>query len=126
MSNYKVLLFYKYVNLESLELIAQEHLQWCLHNDIKGRVFFANEGVNGTISGTMENIEKYKIHLTSYPEFKDLWFKEDEADEHAFKKMHVRLKNEIVNGVLKDVSIKHGGKRLSPEELLRLYNDGRS
>jgi len=125
MSNYKVLLFYKYVNLESPEFIVHEHLQWCLHNNIKGRVFFANEGVNGTVSGTIENIDKYKTHLTSYPEFKDIWFKEDEADEHAFNKMHVRLKNEIVHGDLENVSIVHGGKRLLPEELHRFYSEGK-
>ena len=123
MRDFKVLLFYKYVQVKNPNLIVNEHLEWCLQNDIKGRVFFANEGVNGTVSGLKENIEKYKSHLTSYPEFKDLWFKEDEADEHVFKKIHVRLKNEIVHGDLENVSIERGGKRLSPEELLRLYNE---
>lgn len=125
MNDYKVLLFYKYVNLEHPEIIVLEHLHWCLKNDIKGRVFFAHEGVNGTVSGSVENIEKYKTHLTGYPEFIDVWFKEDESDEHVFKKMHVRLKNEIVHGNLENVSIEHGGKRLSPEELYRYYQEGK-
>lgn len=125
MSEYKVLLFYKYVNLESPELILRAHLDWCLHNDIKGRVFFAKEGVNGTVSGKVDKIEKYKAHLTSYSEFKDLWFKEDEADDHAFNKMHVRLKKEIVHGDLENVSIENSGKRLEPEELLRFYEEGK-
>ena len=125
MSNFRVLLFYKYVQVKNPDLIVNEHLDWCLQKDIKGRVFFAKEGVNGTVSGTIENIQKYKSHLKSYPEFKDLWFKEDNADDHAFRKMHVRLKSEIVHGDLKDVSIEHGGRRLSPEELLRLYEEGK-
>jgi len=124
LNSYKILLFYKYVEVKNPGLIVNEHLGWCLQNDIKGRVFFANEGVNGTVSGLVENIEKYKSHLTSYHEFKDLWFKEDEADEHAFKKMRVRLKNEIVHGDLENVSAEHSGKRLPPEELLRLYKEG--
>lgn len=125
MSRYKVLLFYKYVKVVEPERLVNEHLNWCLSNDIKGRVFFANEGVNGTVSGLEENIEEYKSHLTSYPEFSDIWFKEDEADEHSFRKMHVRLKNEIVRGDLKDVKLEHGGKRLSSEELLKFYRDGK-
>jgi UPF0176 protein len=125
MSRYKVLLFYKYVKVDEPERIVNEHLNWCLSNDIKGRVFFANEGVNGTVSGLAENIEKYKSHLSSYPEFSDIWFKEDDADEHTFRKMHVRLKNEIVHGDLKDVKLEHGGKRLSPEELLKFYREGK-
>ena len=123
MKDFRVLLFYKYVDLQNPELMVLEHLHWCLQNDIQGRVFFASEGVNGTVSGSIENIEKYKQQLTSYPELSDIWFKEDEAEEHAFKKMHVRLKNEIVRGDLKNVYIEHGGRRLSPEELLTLYKE---
>jgi len=124
-NDYRVLLFYKYVNLQNPERIVLEHLHWCLQNEIKGRVFFANEGVNGTVSGLVENIEKYKSQLIKYPEFSDIWFKEDVADAQAFNKMHVRLKNEIVHGDLKGVSIKNCGKRLSPEELLKLYQEGK-
>jgi len=102
-----------------------EHLHWCLQNDIKGRVFFASEGVNGTVSGTTENIERYKQQLTAYSELSDIWFKEDETEEHAFNKMHVRLKNEIVHGDLRNVYIEHGGIRLSPEELLQFYQEGK-
>jgi UPF0176 protein len=122
---YKVLLFYKYVNVNDPQKIVDEHLKWCLQNDISGRVFFAKEGVNGTVSGLTENIKKYKMYLKSFPEFSDIWFKEDEAIEHAFRKMHVRLKDEIVHGDLENVSIEDGGKRLSPEELLRLYAEGK-
>ncbi len=123
MNDYKVLLFYKYVNLEHPEIIVQEHLKWCLQHNIKGRVFFASEGVNGTVSGLVNNIKRYKSHLRNYSEFKDLWFKEDDAIEHVFKKTHVRLKNEIVHGDLKNVSIDQGGKKLSPEELFQLYRE---
>ena len=123
MNDFRVLLFYKYVSLQNPEIIVDEHLDWCLNNEIKGRVFFANEGVNGTVSGTVQNIENYKSYLKSFPEFSDIWFKEDIADEYAFKKMHVRLKNEIVHGDLEGVSIDHGGKRITPEELLQFYKD---
>jgi UPF0176 protein len=122
---FKVLLFYKYVEVSNPEQIVKEHLDWCLRHDIKGRVFFAREGLNGTVSGTTKNILKYKSHLTSYSQFSDIWFKEDDMEEHAFKKMHVRLKNEIVRGDLTKVSIKNGGKRLSPEGLLNFYKEGK-
>jgi len=123
MKNYRVLLFYKYVDLDNPEEIVKEHLQWCLSNKIKGRVFFAKEGVNGTVSGSIENIKKYKKHLTSFQMFNDIWFKEDEAEEQAFKKMHVRLKNEIVSSSFKNVSLMNGGKRLLPEQLKQLYDN---
>jgi UPF0176 protein len=49
MNKYKILLFYKYVNLDNPEAIVSSHIEWCLKNDIKGRVFFAKEGINGTV-----------------------------------------------------------------------------
>jgi UPF0176 protein len=125
MNSYKVILFYKYVDLDKPEELVNRHLEWCIDNDIKGRVFFAKEGVNGTVSGTTENIEKYKKRLTSFPEFGNICFKEGDTNEHAFKKMHVRLKNQIVNGGLNDVLMENGGKRLAPEELLKFYEEGK-
>ena len=125
MTSHKVILFYKYVNVDQPEQIANEHLQWCLSHDIKGRVFFAKEGVNGTVSATNANIELYKKYLTGYPVFSDILFKEDEVEDHVFKKMHVRLKNEIVNGEFEKVSLENGGKRLAPEDLLKFYDEGK-
>lgn len=125
MKNYRVLLFYKYINVDDPEKFMNEHLEFCNQNEIKGRVFIAYEGINGTVSGTIENIEKYKSNLKSYPIFEDIIFKEDEADEHAFFKMHVRVKKEIVNSNLENIDFKNGGKRLTPEQLLKFYEEGK-
>ena len=125
MNDFRILLFYKYVGVEDPEKFKEEHLYWCLNNNIKGRIFIASEGINGTISGLIEDVEKYKTNLRNYKIFEDIIFKEDEADEIAFKKIHVRVKEEIVNSNLKNTSLANGGKRLSPAELLELYNSGK-
>lgn len=122
MKEYRVLLFYKYVTVEEPEKFRDEHLQFCFENNIRGRVFIAGEGINGTVSGRIEDIKNYKTHLRSCPEFADIWFKEDEADEHAFLKTHVRVKREIVSSGL-EVSLANGGKRLKPEELKKFYEE---
>jgi len=125
MKNYRVLLFYKYVEVEDPEKFKEEHLDWCLNNNIKGRIFIAFEGINGTVSGLYQDIEKYKANLRSFKIFEDIIFKEDEADEIAFKKMYVRVKKEIVNSNLKNTSLANGGKRLSPGQLLEFYQSGK-
>jgi UPF0176 protein len=119
--SYKVLLFYKYVPVEDPAFFMKEHLNFCLKNNIKGRVFVASEGINGTVSGLTGDIIKYKKHLRSFPEFNDIIFKEDDAEKHAFYKMHVRVKREIVNSNLQNTLLQNGGKRLSPEELHQFY-----
>lgn len=123
MKPYRVLLFYKYITVENPGHFVKEHIAFCIQNEIKGRVFIAKEGINGTVSGLKDNIELYKNHLTGYPFFNDLIFKEDEADEHAFKKMHVRLKEELVNTGRLNVNLENGGIRLKPKELKAMYDN---
>ncbi len=93
---YRVLLFYKYVPIDNAEELTTQHLKYCKELGLKGRVLIADEGINGTVSGTVEQTETYIKDLTSDPRFKDIVFKIDEAEGHAFKKMHVRYRPEIV------------------------------
>ncbi len=125
MKEYRVLLFYKYAEVEDPEKFKKDHLEFCISNDINGRVYIAYEGINGTVSGKKENIEKYKSHLKSYPMFSDIVFKEDEEDKIAFSKMHVRVKKEIIHSGLDSTSLENGGKRLLPEELYKFYDEGK-
>ncbi len=122
---FKVLLFYKYIKVPEPDKFQEEHLKFCQANDIKGRVWISNEGINATVSGTVENIEKYKSEIRKYPEFRDIWFKEDKYNEHAFRKIHVRLKKEIVNTGFGEVDLFKTARRLSPEELNQFYESGK-
>lgn len=99
---YRVLLYYKYVKIEDPEEFTKQHLQFCKDLGLKGRILIAEEGINGTVSGTVEQTNKYMDAMHEDPRFKDLWFKIDESDGHAFKKMHVRHRPELVTLRLED------------------------
>ena len=107
MNKYKVISFYKYVDVENPESLAKEHLDWCLANGVKGKVYLAKEGISGSVFGDDEVTDKYKNHLKSYKIFEDIWFKETPTDQIAFNKMHVRVKDEIVNSGLSETSLEH-------------------
>lgn len=51
-----------------------------------GRILVSSEGINGTVSGTVEQTEKYMETMKADPRFADMVFKIDEAEGHAFKK----------------------------------------
>ncbi len=121
---YKVISFYKYVDVEDPESFAKEHLDWCIVNELKGKVYVAKEGINGSIFGTKEKTELYKSELKRHKIFKDISFKETDTEEIAFPKMHVRVKDEVVNSGLENVDPRNGGKRLAPEDLLKFYKEG--
>ncbi len=114
--DYRVLLYYKYVNIEDPETFANEHLDFCKENELKGRILVAKEGINGTVSGTVENTNKYMEMMHNDPRFSDLTFKVDEHDGHAFKKMHVRPRKELVTLRL-DEEENHDPKALTGEFL---------
>ena len=99
---YNVLLFYKYVPIEDPETFAAEHLEACKELGLKGRILVGQEGINGTCSGTVEQTETYMAMLRADSRFSDIIFKIDESEGHAFKKMHVRHRKEIVNLNLED------------------------
>ncbi|MDQ0880184.1 rhodanese-related sulfurtransferase [Peribacillus sp. V2I11] len=122
---YRVLLYYLYVPIENHEEFAAEHLAACKALDLKGRILVASEGINGTVSGTIEQTNQYMDMMKSDPRFADIVFKIDEADGHAFKKMHVRPRNELVTLRLEeDINPNRTtGKYLSPKEFFEQMQD---
>lgn len=100
--DYQVLLYYFYTDINDPEQFATEHLADCKALELKGRILVAKEGINGTLSGTKDQTRAYMTMMENYPLFKGIVFKIDEAEDHAFKKMHVRAKNELVHLSLED------------------------
>lgn len=123
MHQYKVISFYKYVKIEDPEALMKEHLNWCLENGLKGKVYLAKEGISGSIFGDDELTRKYKNYLKGYKIFEDIWFKETPTDSVAFSKIHVRVKEEIVNSGLRSTKLEHTAPKLTPEQLLKFYED---
>ncbi|GLY11691.1 rhodanese-related sulfurtransferase [Pseudobacillus badius] len=115
---YRVLLYYHYVSIDHPEEYAAQHLQLCQELGLKGRILVSDEGINGTVSGTVEQTEKYMIEMKKDPRFADMVYKIDEAEGHAFKKMHVRPKKELVTLRLEDDvnPLELTGKYLEPKE----------
>jgi UPF0176 protein len=116
--NYRVLLFYKYVDIEDPEYFAKKHLKFCKELGVKGRVLVAKEGINGTVSGTIEQASAYMVHLHNNPYFANMEFKIDEAEGHAFKRISVKARSEIVTLKLEDDVNPNQltGKYLEPKE----------
>ncbi|MET1013298.1 MAG: rhodanese-related sulfurtransferase [Paenisporosarcina sp.] len=116
---YQVLLYYKYVLIDEPELFAQTHLAACKEIGLLGRILVSHEGINGTVSGTLEQTQAYMEMMKSDERFADMMWKIDAADGHAFKKMHVRAKKEVVHLGLGEDDINPNeitGQYLSPTE----------
>lgn len=94
--NYQILLYYKFVQIPDPEAFKDEHLQYCKDLGLKGRILVASEGINGTVSGTVEQTEQYMQDMHANPLFADMVFKIDPSEGHAFKKCScVTAKNSL-------------------------------
>ncbi|EGK06868.1 rhodanese family protein [Desmospora sp. 8437] len=115
---YQVLLYYQYVRIEDPQSFAKEHLTFCRELGLKGRILVAEEGINGTVSGTLPATEAYMEAMHADPRFREMVFKVDPHDGHAFKKMHVRHKQELVTfRVEKELDPNQkSGTRLTPKQ----------
>ncbi|WP_020006976.1 rhodanese-related sulfurtransferase [Salinicoccus albus] len=122
---YQVLLYYYYTDIEAPEEFAAEHLELCTDMNLKGRILVATEGINGTVSGTVADTERYKEYMENHPLFEGITFKIDESEDHAFKKMHVRPRPELVNLSLdEDIDPRElTGEYLEPSEFMKEMQD---
>ncbi|MDQ0201348.1 oxygen-dependent tRNA uridine(34) hydroxylase TrhO [Neobacillus ginsengisoli] len=122
---YRVLLYYKYVKIENPEEVTKQHLEFCTKLGLKGRIIIAAEGINGTVSGTVEQTDTYMKYMNEHPLFSNTIFKIDEASEHAFKKMRVRFRTELVTLRLEDDVDPNvqTGKHLKPKEFFEAMQE---
>ncbi|MBM7587019.1 UPF0176 protein [Bacillus pakistanensis] len=125
MNQYRVLLYYKYVTIENPEEFTAQHKEFCDSLGLKGRILIASEGINGTVSGTVEQTSQYMDTMKKDPRFEDMVYKIDEANEHAFPKMKVRHRPELVTLRLEDDvnPNKTTGEYLDPKEFYKRLQD---
>ena len=112
----KVLLYYKYVPVPDPAAETDAHLELCRTLELKGRILLSAEGINGTCSGKAQNIETYKAALDAHPLFSGIEFKESDHPTHAFEKLFVRLRPEVVT-LRAGIEAKDAAPYISPKEL---------
>jgi UPF0176 protein len=124
MKKYNILLYYCYTTITDPEQFREEHHLFCVEHGIMGRIIVAQEGLNGTISGLKENCERYMQTLKADPRFADIDFKIEGSDRHAFQKLHVRVKPEIVHSDLHTINPRQKtGIHLAPAEFKKMKNE---
>lgn len=116
--------FYKFALLSDFATKRQPLLELCLDCHIKGTILLAEEGINGTIAGARADIDTILNFLRSDPRLQDLEVKESEAETWPFKRMKVRLKQEIVTLGQPDAQPSKGtGIYVEPEDWNAIISD---
>lgn len=111
---YQVLLYYFYCTIENPEAYRDEHRALCERLGLKGRIIVGLEGINGTVSGTVENCAEYMKVMESDPLTAGIEFKIDPEQDHVFPKLSIKARKEIVTLGL-------GEEDFSPNEVTGNY-----
>lgn len=87
---------YRFTRLDKFAELREPLLQMMLANNVRGTLLLAAEGINGTISGSREDIDTVLAWLRADPRLAELDHKESLVDKHPFLRTKVKLKKEIV------------------------------
>ena len=93
-------------------------------NQIRGTLLLAREGINGTVAGTREAIDKLIAWLKSDPRLAEIDCKESYTDITPFNRTKVKLKNEIVTMGIEGIDPKRVvGTYIDPKDWNQLISD---
>lgn len=123
--NYQVLLFYKYVTIENPEELKKTYIALCERFNLKGRTILAEEGINSTLEGTVEDTENFLKESLQDVRFADMQIKRSKSEGMSFPRLSVKVRTEIVGTRFPkevDPRIKTG-KYLSPDDLHDWYEN---
>src|SRR5579863_7257365 len=94
--HFQVLLYYKYISIPDAQKVRDEQKELCLKLNLKGRIIVADEGINGTVEGTVSATEKYIKAMEKTPYFKNISYKKSEGTGDAFPKLSIKYRPEVV------------------------------
>ncbi|WP_038248808.1 oxygen-dependent tRNA uridine(34) hydroxylase TrhO [Ghiorsea bivora] len=115
---------YHFATLEDFRDMREPLQVFCDGHGIKGSLLLANEGINGTVAGSRQDIDELLVYLRSDPRLEALEHKESYTDDKPFYRMKVKLKKEIVtigiDGVNPNVCV---GTYVDPEDWNAIISD---
>ena len=121
----KVVSLYRFLDLKNPESFRDELQSLCIENALLGTVLVATEGLNGTLAGSEESLlivmnwMRDRLNLSE-----NLDARWTEAENAPFKKMRVKIKNEIVTLGRPDILPHNGtGKHVDPEKWNELISN---
>ena len=93
---WRVAALYRFAPVADPAALQRELGALCCGMKLCGTLLVAAEGINGTVAGAPQAIDRLVAHLRAQPGMAGLDVKYSEASEKPFHRMKVRLKREIV------------------------------
>lgn len=122
--SFVVCALYKFVRISDPTELQPRLLDLLKSNNVCGTILLAEEGINGTIAGTRENINAVIQWLQAYPRFQALEIKESFTSTLPFLNTKVKIKREIVTMGVPTVDPTNSvGTYVKPRDWNRIISD---
>ena len=117
------LAFYKFVKIADSAGFRQEMWNLCETLELKGTLLVAHEGINGCLVGTEKNALAFVDIMKKDPRFSDVDFKRSASFFTPFRKLVVKVKQEIVTMGVPGIAPEHFTAEHLPAETLKGWLD---
>ena len=109
---------YKFTPIEDELYLKETILRRSIDLNLKGTVLISSKGLNFSVSGTKNNIDKFIVFIHSDSRFADVDVKITYNEYQPFRKMLVRIKKEIISMGVEEINpYQFTGPKISPKEL---------
>jgi len=95
-------------------------------SNLKGTILLSKEGINLFLAGPKKDIEIFWQCFLYHREFSGLTYKTSLSDRQPFKRMRVKIKDELIPMDATLQPKQSNGTHLSPQELKRWLDEGRN
>jgi len=124
MSQIVISALYHFVTLDDYRALRRPLYDFMIEHEIRGTLLLAQEGINGTVAGSRDAIDKLHAWLRRDERLRELRSKESFEDDMPFYRTRVKLKKEIVTMGVTGIDPKQVvGTYVKPEDWNALIDD---
>lgn len=113
--SYLALAYYRFTPLQDPHLEIQKHKKFFENKDVAGRIYISEEGINGQMSGSIQDTTVYQEWLRQDSRFADIEFKIHTYHENIFPRMTVKYRQQLA-ALDEKVDLADTGVHVSPEK----------
>ena len=117
---------YRFIDLPDRDELRTPFTEICLELELKGTVLLSPNGINFFVAGTHEAVEQYVSFLETDNRFQDIPLHISYSEYQPFKRMLVRLKNEIISLGMDEIRpSERTGQYIQPKEFKKWLDEGK-
>ena len=116
---------YRFIDLHDRDELRDPFMNRCTDLGLKGTILLSPNGINFFLAGSEESVSEFIQYLESDRRFSGIPIKFSRTDYQPFRRMNVRLKNEIISIGLDHIKpADRTGEEITPTDFKKLLDDG--